>query len=118
MKSLLSVPLALALVLSVASPAAFAKPRLGFGVAVATNGYFSTTLAEVVVESVHPHSPSEQAGLKVGDVIVELNAKPIKGASGLDVRNVLAAVKHGDHVRLKVLRDGKRLLLIDIVAGP
>lgn len=118
MKSLLRVLLAIALVLSMASPAAIAKPRLGFGVAVSTNGYFSTTLAEVVVESVHPHSPSEQAGLKVGDVIVELNGKPIKGASGLDVRNMLTSVKHGDHVLLKVLRGGEHHLLIDIVASP
>lgn len=96
---------------------AFAKARLGFGVAVATDGFFSTTLAEVKVASVVTGSPSEKAGLKTGDLIVEFNGKPIKGASGLTLKKNLADVKQGDHVVLKVQRDGRGMLVIDIVAG-
>jgi S1-C subfamily serine protease len=106
-----------ALVLSVVSFAAPAKGRLGFGVAVATDGYFSTTLAQVKVDSVHPGSPSEKAGLKAGDLIIELNGKPIKGASGLVLKKTLARVEPGDHVVLKVLRAVQDVLVIDIVAG-
>jgi S1-C subfamily serine protease len=106
-----------ALVLSVISFAALAKARLGFGVSIATDGYFSTTLAEVKVASVQAGSPSEKAGLKVGDLIVELNGKPIKGANGLAVKKTLAGVEPGSHVVLKVLRAVQDVLVIDIVAG-
>ena len=101
----------------VPSPA-LAKPRLGFGVAVATDGFFSTTLSEVKVASVKVGSPSEKAGLTAGDLIIELNGKPIKGASGPALKKTLAGVEHGDHVVLKVQRAGKGILVIDIVAGP
>jgi len=106
-----------ALILSLAPSSALAKPLLGFGVAVATDGYFSTTLAEVKVASVQSGSPSEKAGLQVGDLIVELNGKPIKGASGLAVKKTLANVVPGEHVVLKVQRANKGVLIIDIVVG-
>lgn len=96
---------------------ALAKGRLGFAVAVATDGFLSTTLAEVKVASVKAGSPSEHAGLQTGDLIVELNGKPIKGASGPALKKTLASVERGDHVVLKVQRAGKGMLTIDIVAG-
>lgn len=108
----------LALFSSLFPSSALAKPLLGFGVAVATDGFFSTTLAEVKVASVKAGSPSEKAGLKSGDLIVELNGKPIKGASGPALKKTLANVEPGEHVLLKVQRAGKGILVIDIVAGP
>lgn len=112
-----TVILAALLLVALTSFPALAKPRLGFGVAVATDGFFSTTLTEVKVASVQPGSPSEKAGLRAGDLIVELDGKPIKGASGPALKKALAAVKPGDHVVMKVQRAGKGLLVIDIVAG-
>lgn len=106
-----------ALFASLAPSPVLAKPRLGFGVAVATDGYFSTTLAEVKVGSVQAGSPADKAGLRVGDLIVELKGKPVKGASGLAIRKVLASVENGDHVVLKVQRAENSDLIIDIVAG-
>lgn len=57
---------------------AFAKPRLRFAVAVAvaTEGFFSTTLAEVKIAPVQPGSAWENAGLQVGDVIIDMDAFP------------------------------------------
>jgi len=96
---------------------ALAKPLLGFGIAVATDGFFSTTLAEVKVASVQAGSPSEKAGLKVGDLIIEMNGKPIKGANGMAMKKELGAVRSGEKVALKVQRAGQGMLLISIVAG-
>ena len=96
---------------------AFAKPLLGFGIAVATDGFFSTTLAAVKVASVQVGSPSEKAGLKVGDLIIEMNGKLIKGANGLAMKKSLGAVKSGEHVVLKVQRAGKETAVIDVIAG-
>lgn len=112
-----AIAFVLALLFSLVPSTALAKPRLGFGVAVATDGFFSTTLSEVKVASVQPGSPSEKAGLKSGDLIVELNGKPIKGASGPALKKTLANVKSGDHVVMKVQRAGNGMLVIDIVAG-
>ena len=118
MKHLSAVALAMLVLLALLFPsAAMAKGRLGFAVAVATDGFFSTTLTEVKVASVQAGSPSEQAGLKIGDLILELNGKPVKGASGPALKKTMAAVKRGEHVVLKVERAGKGLLTIDIVAG-
>ncbi|HZX79825.1 MAG TPA: PDZ domain-containing protein [Lysobacter sp.] len=96
---------------------AFAKPLLGFGIAVSTDGFFSTTLESVKIASVRPGSASEKAGLKVGDVVVEMDGRPIKGANGPALKKALGAVKPGDHVVLKVERAGKGLVVVDIVAG-
>jgi S1-C subfamily serine protease len=96
---------------------ALAKPRLGFSVAVATEGFFSTTLAEVKVAAVVAGSASDKAGLKAGDLIVELGGLPIKGASGLAMKKALEDVEPGEHLILKVERVGEGILLIDIIAG-
>lgn len=109
----------LLLVLGLLLPAtASAKGRLGFAVSAATDGYLSTTLSEVKVTSVRAGSPSEKAGLKAGDLLVELNGTPVKGASGSAMKNTLGGVKAGEHLLLKVKREGQGLLLVDIVAGP
>ena len=107
------------LLFSLLAPAtALAKGRLGFAISVATDGYFSTTLAEVKVTSVQAGSPSEKAGLKVGDLLVEMNGTAIKGASGPALKQTLGGVKAGEHLLLKVQRANSGMLEIDIVAGP
>jgi C-terminal processing protease CtpA/Prc len=107
------------LLFSLLAPAtALAKGRLGFAIAVATDGYFSTTLAEVKVTSVQAGSPSEKAGLKAGDLLVEMNGTAIKGASGPAMKKILGSVKAGEHLLLKVQRASSGVLDIDIVAGP
>ena len=106
------------LLLALLVPAvALAKPLLGFGIAVATEGFFSTTLAEVKVASVQAGSPSDKAGLRVGDLIVEMNGKPIKGANGMAMKKALSSVKPGETVELKVQRAGQGIVPINIFSG-
>jgi C-terminal processing protease CtpA/Prc len=116
-KRLSSIVYALLLFGMLAPAIALAKSHLGFGVAVATDGFFSTTLAEVKVVTVQAGSPAEAAGLKQGDLIVEMNGMATKGASGPAMKKTLGAVKPGQHLLLKVQRGGNGLLAIDIVAG-
>jgi S1-C subfamily serine protease len=108
--------LLLAVFLMALSATAFAKGRLGFGVSVATDGMFSSTLQEVKVTKVRPDSPAQAAGLLGGDVITEMAGVRVKGSSGLALQKSLASVKQGDHLKLVVLRAGKSLPL-EIVAG-
>ncbi len=58
-----------------------------------------------IVGSVVEDSPAEKAGLKTGDVIVELQGERVKNTVSL--RNRVASTPPNKTVRLKVLRDGK-----------
>ncbi|HDH53672.1 MAG TPA: PDZ domain-containing protein, partial [Nitrospirae bacterium] len=62
-----------------------------------------------LVTDIFQGSPAEKAGLKRGDVIVELNVKKIKNVETL--RNIVARSKIGNKVKLKILRDGKTSFL-------
>jgi len=63
----------------------------------------------VIIPEVKEGSPADKAGMKPGDVIVELEGKPIDGMH--DLSNKIAAIKPGTKVEIVVLRDGKRKTL-------
>ena len=54
-----------------------------------------------------PNSPGAKAGLKVGDVITEVNGNPVSDAGDLQVE--VGEKQPGTTLRLKALRDGKSL---------
>jgi serine protease Do len=58
-----------------------------------------------VVTQVEPDSPAGKAGLKVGDVITELNGEPVNDAGQLQVE--VGQKQPGTTINLKVNRDGK-----------
>ncbi|CAG8998941.1 MAG: Periplasmic serine endoprotease DegP [Candidatus Celerinatantimonas neptuna] len=59
------------------------------------------------VNQVMPHSAAHKAGLKPGDIIVELNGQPIH--SFAELRAKIATEGAGAKVTLGIIRDGKRL---------
>jgi serine protease Do len=59
----------------------------------------------VMVEAVQPNSPAERAGLKRGDVIVDVDGKDVDDVQGLRFR--LATRSIGDTVTLGVRRKGQ-----------
>lgn len=63
----------------------------------------------VLVPEVTKGSAAEKAGLKPGDVIIELNGQPVETAKELQGR--VAALKPDTAVELIMLRDGKRKAL-------
>jgi len=58
-----------------------------------------------LVGNVQPNSPGSKAGLQRGDVITELDGKPISGAN--DLRLKIGAMGPGTTVHLKLLRNGQ-----------
>lgn len=59
-----------------------------------------------MVAEVMEGSPAEQAGIKVDDIVVELEGEAVVGAN--ELMNRIAMFKPGTEVKLTVLRDGKR----------
>ncbi len=57
-----------------------------------------------VISEVQPDSPGARAGLKVGDVIVELNGKKVADAGQLQAE--VSSMRPGTKVALEVKRDG------------
>jgi serine protease Do len=60
----------------------------------------------VLVSAVNPGGPAERAGLKPGDIILELNGTQINDVNNL--RNTVAAASPGSDVTLTILRDGNQ----------
>ncbi len=60
-----------------------------------------------VVTQVEDGSPAAKAGLKVGDVITELDGQPVSDASQLQIE--VGQKEPGSSIKLGVLRDGKNI---------
>lgn len=61
----------------------------------------------VILGDVYPGGPADRAGLRVGDVVVDLDGKPMENGRQLDVN--LYGTPIGEDVTLRVLRDGEVL---------
>ncbi|MDP2996637.1 MAG: Do family serine endopeptidase [Bryobacterales bacterium] len=61
----------------------------------------------VLVESVEPGGPSEKAGIKVEDVIISMNGKPVK--DGDDLVGKVSEMPVGSEVGVTVDRGGKKV---------
>jgi len=80
------------------------KPRLGAAVADAAP---RLQVEGAYVGRVRTDSPAARAGVKAGDVIVQLNGHTIGNA--MDVERALKYLRAGDHVRLVYVRRGRRI---------
>jgi len=63
----------------------------------------------VLVSQVYAGSPADQAGIKAGDVIVELDGRRMNNTRQLT--NTVASLPPGKKVEVKVLREGKTISL-------
>ena len=89
----------------------FGEVRRGLlGVSIQTIDAEVARALEATVESgalvalVEPGSAAEEAGLKVDDIMIEVNEKKIAGAA--DLRNTIGLMGSGERVRIKYIRDG------------
>ncbi len=69
----------------------------------------------VRVEGVSPGGPAAEAGVKPGDVIVAIEAKPV--ATGRELVRAMESIEPGEKVELGLTRDGKPMK-IDVEARP
>jgi serine protease Do len=74
------------------------KPKIGLQIQDVEEG------KGVKVQEVDEDSPASKAGLKEGDIITELNGKPVDGVD--NVRAEIRDLKEGDLVKVKFSRKG------------
>ncbi|MDH3578518.1 MAG: Do family serine endopeptidase [Gammaproteobacteria bacterium] len=65
----------------------------------------ATVDSGALITNIVPKSAAEEAGLQVGDIIVEVNQKKVDGAS--ELRNTIGLLRSGDEVSIKYVRDKK-----------
>jgi serine protease Do len=61
----------------------------------------------VIIAQVAPSSPAEKAGLRIGDVVVEVDGKKVSDTR--DLQFTIMKTPPGQEVTLRVIRDGKEL---------
>ncbi len=64
----------------------------------------------VVISQVVENSAASKAGLKAGDVVVDINGAPVKSASAM--RNMVGLMRVGARMDITVLRDGDKKQLV------
>jgi serine protease Do/serine protease DegQ len=62
-----------------------------------------------VVVKVIPGSPADKAGLRVGDVVINVNQRQVRTAG--DLHNYIGLLRVGTHVRLTVMRKGQQHMI-------
>lgn len=68
----------------------------------------------VLITSIEKGSPAEKAGLQQGDIILEVNGKPIKSLQSF--RYDISMINPGQQAQLKVYRKGK-ILTVNVTLG-
>ena len=69
----------------------------------------------VVISQVIENSAASKAGLKAGDVVAEINGKPVKNASAM--RNMVGLMRVGEKMDITVIRDGEQEKLVAYIQG-
>ena len=105
------INLARSIMLELISTGKVIRPWVGIGLQDITPDlmkFFNLKEKEgALISQVYGESPAEKAGLKVGDVVIEVDGAKIKNSQDV-VREVLKK-KVGQKVNFVVLREGKRL---------
>ena len=94
------------------------RGRLGFTVYVEVDGsYAKPILKSVRVQEIEPDSPAQAAGLKIDDLILRVQGKPLAGANAREVAAMIQ-VPPGEKLRLVVHGSDGAQRHLTIVAGP
>jgi len=89
----------------------FDRPYLGVGYKVISK---EVSLANKIsvgayVQTVIKDSPAEKAGIKMGDIITEIDGQKITGDEEITVAKIVNQKKIGDEINIKYVRDKKEV---------
>jgi len=90
---------------------AFAEGKIGIAAGVSVDGFFSPEITEFKIDKVHSGSPAEKAGVKVGQLVLELDGCKIPGCPADKAKKIMDK-KTGEILLLLVKNlDGSEVLL-------
>ena len=90
--------------------------EFGFGVSVDGSGFFlNPTVTRVTVNKVLPSSPAADAGLRVGDELVEVDGRAIAGTKAKDLQPLFAKAA-GETLHLTIKRMDGEITPVALVA--
>ncbi|MDH5473473.1 MAG: DegQ family serine endoprotease [Gammaproteobacteria bacterium] len=69
-----------------------------------------------VISRVIPDSPAEAAGIKAGDVVIEVNGRDIDNS--MDMRNAVGMVRIGQKLDIRLIRDNREMSLKASIEKP
>ena len=69
-----------------------------------------------VVARVFADSAAAEAGMKAGDVVISVNDRKVRNSA--DMRNRVGLLRIGDKLKMRIIRDGKPLVLTAVIAEP
>ena len=89
----------------------FAEGKIGIAAVVSVDGFFSPEITEFKIDKVHSRSPAEKAGVKVGQLVIELDGCKIPGCPADKAKKLMDKEK-GEILPLLVKNpDGSEVLL-------
>lgn len=71
----------------------------------------------VRVTAVHPNSPAETAGLRVGDVVMSVNGRKVPGGAAKTLGELMSSFKPGEHLTMQVQRGGNSQIALELIAA-
>ena len=74
---------------------------------------YSEDFQGALITQVNPQSPAQKAGLKAGDIIIQINNTPI--IEGTQVKTTISLLRVGSTAKITVMRDGTKISLSAIV---
>jgi serine protease Do len=82
---------------------------LGVDINPALASYYNLASEEgALIVRINEESPADKAGIEPGDIIIEIEGKPMKGME--DVRHLIWKRKAGERITLRILRKHKQFL--------
>lgn len=91
--------------------AVFAEGKIGIAAGVSVDGFFSPEITEFKIDNVESGSPAEKAGIKIGQLVIELDGCKIPGCPA-DKAKKLMVKETGEILPLLVKNvDGSEVLL-------
>ncbi len=62
-----------------------------------------------LIQEVRPNTPADEAGLRVGDIIIAVDGQPVDSSHPLN--ELIGARKPGDRVEITILRGGRQMTI-------
>ena len=89
----------------------FDRPYLGVMYQTVTNDLAQKNNLPIgnYIQSVAQNSPAEKAGIKSGDIVVEIDGQKIIGDDKVSIAKTISQRKIGDEVKMKLVRDKQEL---------